>query len=385
MKPLRNGRQRRKKVYVLAVGIAVVLVVAAGAIAFKSHHSTSASSDRPDSGAASSTATSGVNDTTISAGPSVAPAPGAPPAESTGSGATTGTRGWARVKNGTLMSDEDTLLRGATLWFVPVAAGQYEWATSSAPWPYFAEYHLNTVRLAVVYGPRTDSADPLSLSAALSDLDTAVREATAHHLYAVIDLHWGAGAHDEPSAITFWKTVAARYKNDTNVIYEVLNEPVAWNPKDYNSQDIADEETLYQIIRSEAPQTPILLMTFPIPVNTNSNKAPTMTDVVNKLTGINWNNTVVAFHGYWTNTDAGEKQLKAKYPTMNTEYQFPSSGSGENRAVDGDAYQTQVMEKDGISWICWNCDDIAGDTSLLAGMEANAKANGYWWPEDSDE
>ena len=154
-----------------------------------------------------------------------------------------GTRGWAKIENNTLVSDQGTLLRGATLWFIPYASSEYDWATSTSAWSYFTQYHLNTVRLAVDYGPVT-SAVPSTLTMAQveNELDTAIAKATANHMYAVIDLHWDAGAHDQSSAVTFWTTIAARYKNDTNVIYELLNEPVAWSPKNYTAQDLSDEE-----------------------------------------------------------------------------------------------------------------------------------------------
>jgi hypothetical protein len=158
---------------------------------------------------------------------------------------------------------------------------------------------------------------------------------------------------------------------------------VAWTPANYTAQDIADEEQLYNIVRSEAPQTPVIMMTYAIPENDDSNDSPTMLDVTNELTGIDWSNTVVGFHGYWVDNDTGELQLKTKYPVMETEMHEPLSGtSGEYEEVNGDTEYVQAMEKDNLSWICWNCDDISSDVSNLTALEQNAQANGYWWPAD---
>lgn len=295
---------------------------------------------------------------------------------STSSGAV---RGRPAILNNTLVSDQGTLLRGGTLWFVPEDTTQYNWSISSSPWPVFTQYHLNSVRLAIEYGPGVGN----SLSQTESEIATAVSRATANHMYAIIDLHWSSGEYDLPSAETFWNAIAPLYKNNTNVIFELLNEPVAWHPADYTNQNISDEETLYNIVHIAAPQTPVIMLSFAISMNDNNNSAPTMTTVTNKLTGIDWANTAVGFHGYWVTNSAGEAQLKQSYPAINTEFQTPCAQSGlpEDVCQDGDTYEERTMERLGISWLCWDCNDTPSSSNLAA-MEQNAVSNGYWWPAD---
>jgi len=348
-----------------------------------------------------------------------------------GTSTSTGTRGWAKIENGTLESDQNTLLRGGTLWDVPFVQPQYDYATSQGgynPWPVFGQYKLNAVRLAVEYGtpqtgtaktnpnysnecaPWSASAPVLSLSQAMSVLTSQVAEAVANHMYAIIDLHCTSGGHDMTTAPTFWTDVAKQFGNNSNVIFELLNEPVAWEPVNYTdtgttssttgyNNDIQDEETLYNDIRAVDTQTPIIMMSFAVPTNNDSTplQAPTMAQVVAKLTGINWSNTAVGFHGYWDTNDTDETNLKASYPAIDTEFQSPCPPpSGEAAVVcpngetskNGMTWEEQTMEKDGISWLCWNCNDApdqpgADDVSNLGVMEAAAQAEGWMWTADN--
>ena len=320
----------------------------------------------------------------------------------------TGARGRPTVVNNTLVSDQGTLLRGSALWFVPEDPSQYNWAVSTSdnpdqddcttkscgnPWPIFGQYHLNTVRLAVEYGPKAGN----DLTKTEADIASAVAQATAHGMYAVIDLHWSSGEYDLPSAKTFWSAIAPLYKDNTNVIFELLNEPVSWRPMDYTTQNVQDEETLYNIVHTAAPDTPVIMMTFAIPMNTAaSNTTPTMADVSKKLTGIDWTKTVVGFHGYWVNYDTGESQLQASFPAMNTEFASPCNQAGDENAgimqdycvydvtkpTQVDTYQSQVMEELKLSWLCWDCNSEPGSDSRLASLQQAAMKNGWWWPAD---
>jgi hypothetical protein len=360
-----------------------------------------------------------------------------------GSTSSSGARGRPTIVNNTLVSDQGTLLRGGTLWLVPEDPSQYNWAVSTPtdpdqddctsnpcgnPWPIFTQYHLNTVRLATEYGPVSSAAGvsaPLCLpesssscpasNNALTILESEVAQATANHMYAVIDLHWDSGAYDLPSAKIFWTAVANQFKNNTNVIFELLNEPVAWNPDNYTAQNIQDQETLYNIVHTEAPQTPVILLTFAVPMNGNntSDSSPNMTSVAKQLTGVDWSNAAVGFHGYWVNYDTGEVDLKKSFPTIDTEFGLPCNqpatlagggslspmanpsyssnptGNDEYCVYDSttpsqlDTYQSQVMNELGISWICWDCNSEPGNSIRLAYMEQAATTAGWWWPEDS--
>lgn len=59
-------------------------------------------------------------------------------------------------------------------------------------------------------------------------------------------------------------------------------------------QICTDEETLYGDIRAVDTQTPIIMLSFPDPANSNTNTGltqPTMSTVASLLKGVDWSNT----------------------------------------------------------------------------------------------
>jgi len=85
---------------------------------------------------------------------------------------------------------------------------------------------------------------PLTQAGYLQAVKDYVAALHAHGLYAILDLHWSApGAHkadgqqpmpDDHSA-AFWSSVAATFKNDPAVVFDVFNEP--FSPGDPRSGD----------------------------------------------------------------------------------------------------------------------------------------------------
>jgi aryl-phospho-beta-D-glucosidase BglC (GH1 family) len=65
-------------------------------------------------------------------------------------------------------------------------------------------------------------------------LDQVVLDATSVGLYVILDLHddvqsgspYGSGASvPKPETIDYWKAIATRYLNNTQVMFDVFNEP----------------------------------------------------------------------------------------------------------------------------------------------------------------
>jgi uncharacterized repeat protein (TIGR02543 family) len=66
-------------------------------------------------------------------------------------------------------------------------------------------------------------------------VDAAITAANAAGLYVILDLHWAAPTNyaptiqnamaDRPNSINFWSSVAARYKSNPAVLFELFNEP----------------------------------------------------------------------------------------------------------------------------------------------------------------
>jgi hypothetical protein len=281
----------------------------------------------------------------------------------------------------TVVTADGELLRGGTLWCFCFHPDKVKYAQTFAAWQRIKDHHLNAVRLALNHEePDKLEGNPegepfrWTLEQYLVEVDRWVDWGGQLGLYVILD-HHEVGTHTQEWLRTFWTAAAPRYADREHVIYEIANEPVAWHPEDYTDQDIADFLEIYQIMQTHAPQTHVIFLSFAVP-------DPGMAAVADKLTGVNWNNASVAFHGYWTNTSAHIQALKTRYPVINTEFMSYQPDHGPaNFKMDGYLWQTQVMEKSRISWFIWDAAYRADHVeSRLKPMIEHAENNGYqWW------
>ena len=154
-------------------------------------------------------------------------------------------------------------------------------------------------------------------------------------LYLVITIGNGAynGDYNAAYITNFWKFYAPRYANETHVLFEIQNEPVAWGPP-YSAANatppgaINMEVAAYNIIRQYAPNTPVLLFTYAVFGGTGGASAA-LTDIHAFNTAVFgnanavWTNEAVAFHGYagWQDTSTAASELiSAGYPCFMTEF-----------------------------------------------------------------
>lgn len=117
---------------------------------------------------------------------------------------------------------EPVTLRGVSLcsleWHKPL--DQIETVTQSPD-----KWNVNVLRLPV----QVKEWDRVGEAAYIRDrLDPAVKICTKNKVYCIIDWHQ-IGAWNDPTIVnkmkTFWKAVAPRYAANTNILYEVFNEP----------------------------------------------------------------------------------------------------------------------------------------------------------------
>jgi len=281
----------------------------------------------------------------------------------------------------TVVTADGDLLHGATLWCFCFHPNKVRYANEFSSWQTLKNNHLNAVRLALNYEePDALAGNPegepfrWTLEEFLKQIDQWVNWAEQLELYVILD-HHEVGKHTQAWLRKFWTAAAPRYARRPHVIYEIANEPVAWRPKDYTDQDLADFLEIYHIIREHAPETHIILLSFAVP-------DPGMVEVADKLTGVDWSNASVGFHGYWSTTSAHIQKLKASYPVINTEFMSyqPNHGAASYK-MDGYLWQTQLMEKLGISWFIWDAAYRADFVQTrLKPMIEHAEKNGYqWW------
>jgi endoglucanase len=193
----------------------------------------------------------------------------------------------------------------------------------------------------------------------------------------------------------FLEFYAPRYANETHVLFEIQNEPVAWGPP-YSAANATPpggldmEIAAYNTIRANAPDTPVLLFTYACCGGTGGASAA-LTDIHAFNTAVFgnanqvWTNEAVAFHGYngWSGTSTAVSSLLGSgYPCFMTEYGGGAWGTG----VGGlDAEMTSELERLGVSWLTFQyvpptgvSDDVTKPQSY-SNIVANA---GLSWSPD---
>jgi hypothetical protein len=224
--------------------------------------------------------------------------------------------------------------------------------------------------------------------------------AAKNGIYICLNYH-DIGNYRKPDIRAFWTAMAKRYKDWPNVFFEIINEPSGsntcadcttsggWFPEDYdnNNSDLLNfEKEIFDLVRNLAPDTHIILFSFP---NTNGFSSTTMLDVVNQFNALypsfDWqtSNASVGFHPYFTGgTSANITELKnIGYPVINTEMNLASY---ENTVpMDGEAWGSETMERLGISWMGWHTNGLENlITNFENGYKADAVLKGYFWLAD---
>jgi hypothetical protein len=263
-------------------------------------------------------------------------------------------RGRVRVQNGTVVTDDGSLLRMVHSYVHDFFSPHY---TDFNWWRSMRDVgHFNTVRVMAFLGAWPKSNQIMDLKTLLLRLDSMVELAEAQGVYLLIDNHSECcGNQDVANDTLFWRAVAPRYKDYPHVFYELKNEP-------WQYSGLADyERTIYQVIRPLAPDTHIVLWTIENLIHVSDPLA-----LIRSLPGIDYANESVGVHPYGTHrirqklcdaiglTSFGREPhsrklltlietLKSAYPTVMTELAPNAAG-----APDRDFLMT--MEKMGVSW-----------------------------------
>lgn len=278
----------------------------------------------------------------------------------------------------TVVTDQGSLLRGAAFWAVTYHSWSVKYAQQRSSWEVLKENGFNLVRLSLNNFEPDKYGDSIVFTneAWLAQIDQWVDWAEELGLYVILD-HHEIGGHTQEWLRKFWTEVAPRYRHRAHVIYELANEPVGWRPNQYTAQDIADQQEIYDLIRSYAPETHIIVLTFAIP-------DPGMNEVARQL-DVDWTNTSVGFHGYWTTNASEVDRLKREFPVFNTEFgsAMDNFDGSKNHRLGGYEWQTELMEKWKISWAVWDANYRSEKVAqVLLPLVAHARDNGYMWEID---
>jgi len=258
----------------------------------------------------------------------------------------------------TFVGDNNQPLRGpytSTEWTQAVPYEEIEGIKKLG----FNAVHLYAECFDINY-PKPGSTAP---GYAVNEVDKIVQATRELGLYLVITIGNGAnnGNYNLKYAEDFWAIYAKRYANESHVLFEIHNEPVAWGPP-YSSQyaiptgAVDMEISVYKIIRKYAPDTPVLLFSYAVPSGkSGANDAMKDIRIFNKAVfgdeNAVWTNEAVAFHGYsgWKlAAEFVESMIKEGYPCFMTEFAGGAWGSGKGGLDAEMAYQ---LERLNISWL----------------------------------
>lgn len=266
-------------------------------------------------------------------------------------------RGRVRVVNNVVLTDRNTVLRGATMC---ISCGASDAVYTKA----VRNLGINVIRLGV-----KTTAIGRTVDQQLPGIDKVVNLASQNNMYVMINNSVDPGRYDLPSLTAFWRAVAGRYKDRTNVFYEMTNEPVAWFPKDYTTKHIADLKGVYNIMRSAAPNTHIVLFTF-----ANLDNGPAAVSTIAKMQGIDYTKASVGFHHYKTN-EAAVTYTKAYYPLLMTETNHWNPDAAARLTT---VSTLRLYEKLKLGW--FSLDGKGSAAHLQNEIIPNLRAGGYYWP-----
>ena len=237
------------------------------------------------------------------------------------------------------------------------------------------DWGANAVRLAMYTEEYGGYCSDGSKSQLKEKIQEGVRAATDLGMYVIID--WHVLSDQNPNkhkndAIAFFREMAGKYKNQSNVLYEICNEPnggTSW------TQVKSYAEAVIKEIRAIDANAIILIGT------------PTWSqdvDTVAKNPIKGYRNLMYTFHFYAaTHKDTYRKKLetavKAGLPVFVSEYGVcEASGNGSVNQTEADKWFA-LLNRYGISYMAWNLSNKNESSSLL---KSSCKKTSGWSASD---
>lgn len=238
-----------------------------------------------------------------------------------------------------------------------------EYVTKSTFKSLQTDFGANTIRLALYTADYNGycTGDKNNQKLLKKRIDQGVKYATELGMYVIIDWHILSDGNPktyQKESIKFFKEIAEKYKNYTNVIYEICNEPNGgegtWkNIKSYSNAVIKQ-------IRKIDKKAIIIVGT------------PTWSqdvDVANndKISG---SNIAYAFHFYADTHRADmrkklENAIKDGLPVIVSEFGITSaSGDGGVNKSEGNKW-IKLLDKYSVGRVCWNLSNKNESSALL--------------------
>ena len=268
--------------------------------------------------------------------------------------------------NGTVLTSYGTMLRGVR-WSLD-RSGELPDREAVRE---IRDFGMNSLH---VYVERHDSGVPAG--SYVEQMDTLAKWCGEDGLYCVITIGGGGndGHFDLDFARKFWNTYAPRYADMPWVIYEIHNEPDKKWRSPYEPETMAMEQEMYDLIRTYAPDTMILLFTL----GTQSKAEDVISDV-NAL-DVDWSNAAVAIHGFGGTGSAMLQPVKdAGINMICTELGVTTPFS--NDQVDAEAID--LCERHELAWLSF-IEIHKGYLNSWRFKEEIDKRNVGWTPDSGN-
>lgn len=224
-------------------------------------------------------------------------------------------------------------------------------------------WNANTVRLALYTSEYNGycTGDTANQKALEERIDKGIQYATNAGLYVILDWHILSDGNPrtyEKQAVRFFRKMASKYKNHTNVLYEICNEPnggTSW------STIKAYAKKVIQAIRSQDKQAVILIGT----PNWSQD-----VDIAAKSPIKGYRNLMYTLH-FYAGTHGIDLRKKAKtaldrkLPLFVSEFGISeASGSGTLNQKEGKQWM-KFLKSNQISYIGWNLSNKEESSALL--------------------
>lgn len=295
-----------------------------------------------------------------------------------GTGGSSLIRGRPILRNGTVMSDIGTLLRGVTMALDFPGSVATAYTVNRANWQFYRDLKFNLVRL-----PFSIEYEGTTVAAQLPDMDRVVANASATGMYVMFLLDGAYGVANYGEFHRVWPTICARYRNNTNVFFEMNNEP-HWGMNEFGSGELDEVASVYNEMHAAAPDT--LIGVFTPAAMENAGDAIFCCDEL-RARGVTFGPAFLSWHAYGNYTRNTTNAVKARYPLLMTETVWTGGGTLD------EVYKIPEMEALQCSWCTlhtrWgevsNVDTpfSADQTSLTDRVLPDVHAQGVDWPQDA--
>lgn len=239
------------------------------------------------------------------------------------------------------------------------------------------DWKTNCVRLALYtdeYGGYSSGGDQDELKSLVRN---GIDHATDLGMYVIVDWHvlndQDPNVHKE-DAVSFFREISSLYKDHTNILYEICNEPNGYATWD-SVKSYANE--VIPVIRENDADAVILVGT------------PSWSQNIDQAaeSPLEFDNVMYTLHFYAaTHTDSLRSRLEtcadSGLPVFVSEFGMcDASGNGGNDFDQADRWM-ELLDKYQISFLCWNLANKAETSSVL---QSGCEKTSDWTEEDLSE